>query len=143
VKEGWRRDDSRERVCFFEAFYGSRNANPGRFPTSLLASSDKSNGLSARESLSMLKSVARGVSVIMLAVGVPGVSITYFGFIIWHIAHGATWLLNPFYLVVLVPGGLLAPFVQWWLEDSLPLFTLIFWSLSVVGATLAGLVEDE
>ncbi len=91
----------------------------------------------------MLTSVARWLAIIMLVVGIPGISVTYFSFLIWHIAHGATWLLNPFYLVVLVPGGLLAPFIQWWLEDSMPLFTLIFWSIGVVGAVIARFVEDE
>ena len=93
--------------------------------------------------MNILKLVARWLGITMALVGVPGVAVTYFSFLIWHIAHGATWLLNPFYLIVLVPGGLLAPFIQWWLEDSLPMFTLIFWSLGVVGAVLAKLDEDE
>ena len=74
---------------------------------------------------------------------IAGLFITYFSFALWHWIDNFTNVIldvvikAPLY----VTSALLSPFLQWWLEESFPTFTFIFWVLAITFALVKDRIE--
>jgi hypothetical protein len=92
----------------------------------------------------MVRTASRGLGQVLLPVGLIGLAVAYGSFVYWHVSQNETDVLGVFFkLPFYATGGLVSPFVQWWLAGSFPLATFVFWSVAIVGAFLRGDNDDE